>query len=195
MLEFLKQIDQELFLFFNSVLIHPFLDFLLPRATHPNFWIIPAFIAVIFFVRKEKKKALIVVGLSLVTVAISDPVSARILKPLFGRLRPSHPEFFIEGGRFLTSMRSSFSFPSSHSMNVFAQAALFSSFYPSKKIWFILFAVFIAYTRVYVGVHYPADVFSGAIFGTAVGLFVYYAYQTITLKFKVNKEVKGELRK
>ncbi|MFP4013990.1 MAG: phosphatase PAP2 family protein [Chitinispirillaceae bacterium] len=188
MIEFFTQIDVILFYIFNTELIHPVLDFVMVRITHPEFWIIPGIAGLLLFYKVEKKKALVVIGLSLVTVAISDPVSSQILKPLFGRARPCHPDLFVEGGRFLLGMKPSRSFPSSHSMNMFAQAALLCGIYPKRKIYFLSFASLIAYTRVYTGVHYPLDIASGAVFGTLVGLGVFLTYRAAYRKFVTSRE-------
>lgn len=178
-MEFLQKIDTGLFLFFNRDIANPLFDLFFTQVTHFQFWIIPMVVAAIFFIRKEKKRAFLLLGLALVTVAISDPVSHRILKPLFGRSRPCHPEFFIEGGRFLLGMRRSLSFPSTHSMNMFSQAALFASFYPRRWYYFYLFAVMIGFSRIYTGVHYPIDVIGGAVFGFVVGNAVYFSYRMV----------------
>jgi undecaprenyl-diphosphatase len=176
MYDFLLSIDHSLFLLINACLIHPFLDVIFVNITEPRFWIVPGTIAAVLFVRKEKKKALIVLGLAVLTVSITDPLAARLIKPLAGRLRPCNPDALIEGGRFLLGYKSSFSFPSSHSMNMFAEATLLSFFYPKRKIWFFLFASSIGYSRIYVGVHYPIDVAGGAVMGIIVASVVYYGY-------------------
>ncbi len=179
MLELISQFDARLFLFFNASLTSPVLDFLMVKITHPQFWILPGIAGLILYVRKERKTALLVIGLSLVTVAVSDPVSSQVLKPLFRRLRPCHPDFFIEGGRFLLGMKRSFSFPSSHSMNMFAQAALLTGFYPRRAVYFFSFAAVIAYSRVYTGVHFPLDVAGGAVFGIMTGSAVFFTYRLV----------------
>lgn len=188
MIDFLTQVDVILFYIFNTEITHPVLDFVMVRITHPEFWIIPGIAGLLLFFKVEKKRALLVIGLSLVTVAISDPVSSQILKPLFGRARPCHPDLFVEGGRFLLGMKRSLSFPSSHSMNMFAQAAMLCGMYPKQKIYFLSFASLIAYTRVYTGVHYPFDVASGAVFGAMVGLGVFLAYRLAYRKFASSRE-------
>lgn len=174
--DILLSIDHSLFLLINATLINPFLDIIFIHITEPRFWIIPGVAVMVLFIRKEKKKALIVLGLAVLTVSITDPLAARFIKPLVGRLRPCNPNALIEGGRFLLGYKNSFSFPSSHSMNMFAEATLFSFFYPGKKIWFFVFAFFIGYSRIYVGVHYPFDVAGGAIMGMVIASVVYYGY-------------------
>jgi len=190
MLEFLYGVDKAVFLFFNACLTHPALDFVMPRITELSFWTIPGLLAAaVFVLRENKKKALIILGLTALTVAISDPFSSQILKKIFTRPRPCNPESFVEGGRFLLGMWKSYSFPSSHSMNMFAVAMLYACFYPKLWIYFFAFASMIGYTRVYCGVHYPSDVLGGAVFGCLTGLGVYAAYRKISkIKFGKTKE-------
>lgn len=175
-MEFLLSIDRALFLFFNSQLSCPFLDFFFVTITEPKYWIIPAILGAVLFIRSQKKKALIVLFLTIVTVALTDPISSKVIKPLVGRLRPCHPDVMLEGGIFLQGLRRTFSFPSSHATNIFAQAALFSFFYPGKYIWFFLFASLIGLSRIYIGVHYPFDVLGGAVFGIIIAFGVYRGY-------------------
>ena len=138
----------------------------------------------VFFVIKEKKKALGIIGLVLIAVALSDLIAYRILKPLFGRLRPCHPEFYIESGRFLIGMKTSFSFPSNHAMNMFTAATVLSYFYKKYAGYFFGFAVLIGFSRIYVGVHYPLDIVGGALFGILLGTGVYLNYCRIEIFIK-----------
>lgn len=195
MYDALIQIDRYLFLFFNNTLSNPVFDIIFPFVTKGRNWIIPGVIIAVVFLYFGKKKALVVLGCAIITIAISDPMSVRILKPLFHRLRPCHPSFFIDGthmfldgGRFLFGHKTSLSFPSAHATNMFAQAMLLTLFYPKQIIWFFIFASFIGYSRIYVGVHYPIDILGGAIFGIGIGAAVYllynYIWQRIQLKMQ-----------
>ena len=74
--------------------------FIFTHVTNGAFWIIPGAIAAAIFIKFEKKKALVVVGLMLITVGISDPVCNRIIKPLVNRSRPCNPSTPVKGGRF-----------------------------------------------------------------------------------------------
>lgn len=177
MLETLLSWDRSLFLFINHFAACGALDSFFVVITNGRFWIIPGVIAALVYLRFEKKRALLVLLLAAVTVALSDPVCAKIIKPLFHRLRPCNPSDLVEGGRFLLGYKSSFSFPSSHAMNMFGQAMLFSFFYPRLAVWFFLFASVIGYSRIYTGVHYPLDVLGGAVFGMMCGVLVFGAYR------------------
>ena len=185
MLELITHIDTVLFLFFNHAIANPAFDLIFPVLTNGVFWIVPGIIAALIFIRVEKKKALIVLGVALMTVSVSDPVCNRVIKPAVHRLRPCDPSVHLENGRFLQGRKTSLSFPSSHAMNMFAQAMLFTLFYRRKALWFFTFASVIGFSRIYTGVHYPFDVLGGAVFGAIVGALVYAGYcRVIDIKNK-----------
>jgi undecaprenyl-diphosphatase len=187
---FITGIDTHLFFFFNSTISNPVFDCLFPLITNGKFWIIPGIIAVALFIYYKKKNAIIVLALAIITVSISDPVCNRIIKPAVHRLRPCNPAIHIEGAHFLLGRKTSLSFPSSHAMNMFAQAMLFTLFYRKKWPWFFMFAAIIGFSRIYTGVHYPLDVLGGAVLGVCIGSFVYYTYHIIMKRIVVANSIK-----
>lgn len=100
---------------------------------------------------------------ALVTLA-ADAASFAV-KDLTHRPRPfvAHPQ--IEP---LYVVHSS-SMPAGHAATAFAGAVLLSSVRPQLRVWFVVLAATIAFSRIYVGVHYPTDVLAGAAIGVAVG--------------------------
>jgi undecaprenyl-diphosphatase len=186
--ETLVSFDHSLFLFLNTAVANQVFDVIFRNGTEARFWIVPGIAATVLFFVKKRKEAAVVAVCMMVTVAVTDPVTARVLKPLFGRYRPCHPEYFIEGAHFLSGMRHTYSFPSVHAANIAGQAMLLTLFYPGWKWVYISFALFIGYSRIYVGVHYPADVAAGALFGTAVGSVVYLCWFRISIMVKNRRE-------
>ena len=168
-MEFLYSIDRTVFLFFNRTVANPVFDFIMPIITELDYWRIPIFLMLLALLIFGGKKGRIVVLLVAIIVTMSDQLSSHVIKPLVGRVRPC---FVVEGVRLLIHQSRSFSFPSSHASNMASMATLFSVKYPRYKIAFISLAALVAYSRIYVGVHYPADILGGAILGTLCAAIV-----------------------
>jgi undecaprenyl-diphosphatase len=102
------------------------------------------------------------------TVFATDGITLA-LKHLAGRDRPyvvrPEPEPLMTSSLDL-------SFPSGHASTSFAGATLLALLVPHLAIPFYLLAAAIAWSRVYVGVHYPFDIVAGALLGTGVALVV-----------------------
>ena len=89
------------------------------------------------------------------------------LKPLIDRPRPFETHTDVDpllGGTLGSSM------PSGHAATSFAGAVILAGLYRSGLPYFLVLAVAISYSRVYLGVHYPFDVIAGAALGAAVSL-------------------------
>ena len=186
MLEALKQFDLELFTLINQKLRCSFLDIWMPIITDVDNWIwaiVLGWLGLFIFGGSRGRKACIVL---VVAVLVFDNLSSYILKPLFGRLRPGH---VIDTAYLIGAKGKSFSFPSNHATNSFVFAGVMSWYYPKIiPIWF-LFAFAVAYSRIYVGVHYPFDVIAGALLGITGASFIVLCEKFIT------KEITKKLKK
>jgi undecaprenyl-diphosphatase len=113
-----------------------------------------------------------VFALTVIAVALSD-WSATGLKALIDRPRP--PVRFPEP-KTLVPVPHDASFPSGHAATSFAAATILSFAFPRLAPFLYVLAAAVAFSRVYVGVHYPLDVIAGAILGaliaTGLRLFV-----------------------
>ncbi len=191
MIDKLKYLDLNLFLKLNSF-NSEFADKLMYHISGQIIWI-PYFLLIIFlFVKKSKIKALWGILFLILAVGIADYTSVHAFKFVFKRLRPCHnPE--IENIVHLVNNHcgGKFGFVSSHSANFFS-LAMFSSLYIEKK-YFTFFAFFnaalVAYSRIYLGVHYPADVIGGAFLGMLIA-FVFYKIYLIFNKNFFNRNIK-----
>ncbi|MEG2596904.1 MAG: phosphatase PAP2 family protein [Oscillospiraceae bacterium] len=108
----------------------------------------------------------------LIAVAMAFLVGEMTIKPLVGRVRP-----FVYNPTLplLIEPPNGFSFPSGHAMSSFAAATALFLCGNRRKSWsWFLGAALIAFSRVYLYVHYPSDVLLGSIFGILSGMAAFY---------------------
>jgi len=143
-------------------------------ASEKLIWI-PVYVFFLYLIIWNFKKSSYWVILSAIAmIIVSDQLSVHAFKNVFMRLRPCHePE--LEGLVHLVKNKcgGDFGFVSSHAVNHFAMAAFFSVIFFKRIRYFIplimLWAAFISYSRIYLGVHYPGDVICGGLVGAALG--------------------------
>jgi undecaprenyl-diphosphatase len=170
----IQPVDTWLLTHINQDWSNSFLDTLLPYMRETLFWI-PLYLFLLLFVTMNFGiKGLWWVLAVVLTAAISDIISSQVIKQLIMRTRPCQDEQVSMQIRFFINYcPGSSSFTSSHATSHFAQAMFF--FVTLRGImgkWanlFFLWAFIIAYTQVYVGVHYPFDVFFGSVLGCGIG--------------------------
>ena len=188
----LEQWDQWLFIKINSKWTNPFFDSVLPFLRDSVFWA-PLYLFILVFITLNYGKKGGWWGIAfLCTVAIADIVSSRLFKEYFERLRPCQDPLFQEYVRLLLKRCSgSYSFTSSHAANHFGIATFISvTFFPTFGRWIYLsylWAFFISYAQIYVGVHYPLDVAGGAAIGTLAGLLTAWVFNNKWGSFTLDK--------
>jgi undecaprenyl-diphosphatase len=92
-----------------------------------------------------------------------------VLKPLMARSRPF---IAIHDARVVVARPLTYSFPSGHAASATAGAFVTTLMLPRARVLLWALAALIAFSRIYVGVHYPLDVVFGAVVGLAVGILV-----------------------
>ncbi len=175
MIESLQQFDVALFLKIHKGLSNSFFDWLMPLLRNRFFWSPLYLFIIVFCIKEYKKKGYYILGVLLLTFAIGDLTASRILKPLIARIRPCNAINLANDIIHRVPCGTGYSFPSAHATNHFAIAVFlicifYNKFKPILPIGLVWAAV-IAFAQVYVGVHYPIDVFCGAILGVCIGLF------------------------
>ena len=168
MIGWLEALDIALFRFLNTSVWHPVVDPLMVAVTSQDRWyavLLGAWLAMIIWGGRRGRLAAAMVILA---VALSDQLSSGFLKPLVGRIRPCNA-LPLEEIRLLVGRSKAFSFPSSHAANSFSMATVIAWRYPRFGALIFFIAVLIAYSRVYVGVHYPFDSVVGAVLGLVCG--------------------------
>ena len=164
--DFLLQFDKALFQVLNGRLVSTPTDYLFPILTSIQL-IWPAYILLaVFLVYKYRSKGIYALMTLALTLGIMDQMSTHMLKPWFNRQRPCRQETEI---RLLIPCGPGQSFPSTHAINNACLAIFLSMLFGPVRIPILIFAFLISYSRIYVGVHYPLDVFGGMIIGAVFG--------------------------
>jgi undecaprenyl-diphosphatase len=180
MLDNIISLDQKLFIYLNS----------LGSEAYDGFWLIitnqtswtPLFLVILFVIFKKLgvKQTFFLIALVAILILLSDQTS-NLFKNGFQRLRPcSNPEI----NSFIRIVKSSntFSFFSGHAANSMAVATflylIFNKEY--KYLWLIfLWPTIFAYSRIYLGLHYPTDIVCGYLCGALLGFLMFKLYQKV----------------
>lgn len=155
---------------------HPVLDTILPFFRETGFWF-PLYLLLITFVSINfgVKGFWWIIGF-LLSAALADIVSTQLIKETVLRARPCQdPSVGPDLRFFISYCPGNSSFTSSHATTHFAVAMFFYITLRSvfRQSWvFFIWAFLVAYTQVYVGVHYPSDVICGGIVGIGIGFMI-----------------------
>ncbi|MEA4894707.1 MAG: phosphatase PAP2 family protein [Oscillospiraceae bacterium] len=168
MIEILRNLDANALLYIQDFLRTPFLTpFMVFFSKIGNMGIVWIVTGLLLLIPKRTRRG----GFDMLLCLIAAyAVNDLLVKPLVGRARPYET---IEGLRILVSPLSSYSFPSGHTNSSFASAIALTLAFGKKGALAYIPAVLIAFSRCYVGVHYPSDVFAGMIVGTLTALLTY----------------------
>lgn len=176
MIETLKNLDEEFFLWLNS--FHwDWLDPIMYQMTLTITWV-PLYAFLFYKIYKaDPKGSWWVFGGVMLTILIADQFTSGFLKPLMERLRPCHDERWDGLMHNYGRCGGLYGFVSSHAANTFGLATFLNLKMKGKLKhmgWLFLYAFVVSYTRIYLGVHYPFDILLGAAIGSVVGWICWF---------------------
>jgi undecaprenyl-diphosphatase len=121
-------------------------------------------------------------------IAIADQ-TANLFKDSFQRLRPCYNESLISFVRLVKeSCGGKYGFFSAHASNSFSLAVFFGLLFKNKFRFIIYMTLFyaslISFSRIYLGVHFPLDIFFGGVYGIITGLVIFRIYENRLNFFK-----------
>ena len=176
LIEQLEYFDQQLFLFLNQ-LHHPALDFIMYWASDKFIWFPFYGLLLFFIIRRYKWDSIpVILGIALL-VTLTDQTASGFMKPFFERLRPCHNPEIRDQIHMVAGCGGRFGFASSHASNVFGIAMFLWLLFRriSAYVWLMfIWAAIVSYSRIYLGVHYPADILTGALIGLFFGWLIYF---------------------
>ncbi len=172
----LLQLDIDLFLFLNSLHSNT-LDPIMAFVTSREVWFPCYMLLILWLLVKKQMKGVFMLASILLAVIVSDQICSSLLKPLVGRLRPCHSPELKGLVHLVTECGGRYSFCSSHAANSFALATSLYLFLGRNIFTLLVFiwAIIVSYSRIYVGVHYPADVLAGAAIGSLCAYLCFLA--------------------
>ncbi|OIP63887.1 MAG: phosphatase PAP2 family protein [Ignavibacteria bacterium CG2_30_36_16] len=188
MAEFLYSIDVTIFYFFNHTLSVGFLDKFFSIITNVNNWYIAYIILLGILLTKGGRQGRIAAAAVVLMIVVTDQLQHKVIKEIFERIRPCNALTDV-----LTPLgcNGTFSFPSNHATNNFAVAVLFYRIYPHLKLPLFIAASLIAISRVYLGLHYPSDILSGVLVGSAFG----YIFSVAAIKVNIWMEKREQIER
>ncbi len=196
----LQVLDTKLLIFVNHGMANGFFDVLMPALTLRGYLVIIPYLLVMFLRGAKQKND---EGKSFIAVAIWTFLIACVavylaewaedwMKNAVARPRPC---LVIAGIRLIVPCPTSYSMPSGHALSSFAFAL--PLWYLTRRFietWWRIFPLFlagmIAFSRIYLGVHYPTDVLAGALLGAVIGLILSLSYEAIGREEKMPRHRK-----
>jgi undecaprenyl-diphosphatase len=172
----LIEFDYAAFAWIHLKLANKAFDVIMPFIRNQYFWGPLYLFLFILAYEKLGKRALGWALGFLVTFAFADYLSASLFKPMFQRTRPCNDSYWYDVIRPLVKKSKGYSLPSTHASNHFALSTYIvltiGSFFPKIKPAAWIWASLVGLAQIYVGVHYPLDILSGALLGVWLGYMI-----------------------
>ncbi len=214
-METLNQLDHTLFWWINGH-HNGFMDVLMWTLSQSWSWAVVLLFFLVWVVWRRDRQSMVWVLLGIaLCFLLADQISSHVIKESVMRLRPCHE---MEGVRmYHTRPGGLYGFVSSHAANVFSLAMFLSLCYGGRRKSFVaddggtkggwrrrpsgyrnpgipyllfLWAMLVAYSRPYLGKHFPGDIVCGALVGLGVGAVVYFILMKVRVRVILKEGVK-----
>jgi undecaprenyl-diphosphatase len=183
MLEEVINLDKKLFIFLNNLGSEPF-DGIWLLVTKQFNWIPFFLLLLVILYKKIGTKQLVIVLLTVAALITFTNEITDLIKFSVQRIRPCNDEELVGLIRIVKDS-DTFSYFSGHAANSTAAMMLvfliLRGFYKYAYLIF-LYPLIFAYSRIYLGLHFPLDIISGYIFGSLTGILFYWIYKKIELQ-------------
>jgi undecaprenyl-diphosphatase len=187
----IQSLDTQLLLLINHGTENALFDIFMPALSNQGYLLVLPFLLYLFArshqVNTQRKRYLTAAfwTIAIACCAVYCAVwTEDVIKVAVARMRPCRA---IETIRLITACPKSYSMPSGHAISSFAFAV--PLFYLTReyltvawRMYPIVLATLIAFSRLYLGVHYPTDVLAGAFLGSMIGLVLSMLYQAVRTK-------------
>ncbi len=188
MLEHIQALDEKWLLAINHN-YNPAWDNIMWFASQTESWIPFYLLLFALLIVVYKRDSLLMILMILPLVLATDQVSSSIIRPLFMRPRPSHTPGLEYMLHYVKDYHGgSYGFISSHSCNTFGLATYLTIVTFRRLRWMPLlmypWAMFVCYSRMYLGVHFPTDIIVAALLGMLIAWLIsklYYALKERTI--------------
>ena len=185
MLEAIKTVDENLFLFLNAQHTS-FWDPVMWLFSSMIFWG-PLYVWFLWLLHKEYPRHYWTVLIAIVLMITVSDQMCNLAKDSFMRFRPTHEPHIQNLVHTVNGYRGGmYGFYSGHSANSFAVALFIISAITKRRNYVIpialTYATLTAYSRIYLGVHYPGDILTGAIIGALAGIGFAYLHKRLRKK-------------
>ncbi len=168
--------DVAVFRWINESWSSPFLDSFFSFITDiQHFWILIAALLAYWLWKGGEKGRWLVLSLVL-AVLISDQTASHVVKGIVERVRPCNA---LDGVLTPAGKSGAYSFPSSHAANMGSSMFLLSMVFRPLTWLFVLIALLVGLSRIYLGLHYPSDVLGGYALGLLVGFSVWWGVEKV----------------
>ncbi|MDT0678172.1 phosphatase PAP2 family protein [Autumnicola musiva] len=187
-MEQLIELDYEIFLYLNN-LGSPLWD---------SFWLaisnkwtgIPLYILLLYLIYRNFGWKIMILSMVIITLLItSTDQLANLFKHGFERPRPCRQDGVMQYARFVAERCGRFGYFSAHASNSTGVAVflimLFRKIYPRWIYLILLWPLLASYSRIYLGVHYPADIITGMVIGGALGYAYYQLHAFLRKKYRL----------